>query len=77
MVGPSRYWSYMRYLHNKWYRKYDHCLMTHGQWVGQELVSSIPMALLDEHTVATIKVRSQSISRVRLSNDLAWGIDHD
>lgn len=73
MLGDSRYWNFMRLLHNKWKRSFPELLGTHMHWAEDELTSYIPVSLEAEDGCC-VTVRSLGISKAILKSDKERGI---
>lgn len=77
-TADRRYWTYLRYLHNKWRYRFPEFLGTHMHWAADELTSYIPMKLV-ANTGTNILVKSMSINKFKLRKehvDLTQTIRH-
>lgn len=76
-TGNSKYWSYLRFLFNKWRLRFPELLGTHMHWSHRsgipELTSYINIAL-DSDDGVTLGIRSMGINKVKLSTDQRQGL---
>lgn len=73
MSGNSKYWPYLRYLHNKWRLRFPEMLGTHMHWASKELTSYIPISL-EASDGLEVNLRSVGVSKVVLSTDRQQGL---
>lgn len=70
-IQDRRYWTYLRYLHNKWRLRFPEMLGTHMHWGKDELTSYIPMEL-ESHNKDKIYIQSMGIKKARITSDRGY-----
>jgi len=77
MVGQTRYWHYLRFLHNKWKYRFPEMYGTHMHWKANELTSYINFEM-DSDDGLHVEVKAMGIKEMKLSTDNSQGfINYD
>ena len=72
-IGDRKYWTYLRFLHNKWKSKFPEMFGTHMHWTENELTSYIPIGL-EANDGTEINLKAMGLSTVRLQTDRQQGL---
>ena len=77
MIGDTRYWHYLRFLHNKWQYRFPEILGTHMHWQKDELTSYINFQIESDDGLK-VEVKAMGLKEMQLSTDKDQGfIKHD
>jgi GT2 family glycosyltransferase len=72
MVGHTRYWHYLRFLHNKWKYRFPEMFGTHMHWKKDELTSYINFEMESDDGLH-VEVKAMGIKNMQLSTDKKQG----
>jgi len=73
MSGHNKYWTYLRYLHNKWQLRFPEMLGTHMHWADGELTGYIPISL-EANDGTTVSLKAMGLGKVVLTTDQQQGL---
>ncbi len=76
-TGDKKYWVYLRFLYNKWKRRFPELLGTHMHWSnpeGQPEVTSYINVSLDSGDGLKVHLKSMGINKVKLRSDRRQGL---
>lgn len=72
-IGDKKYWTYLRFLHNKWRLRFPEMLGTHMHWAKNELTSYISLGLeADDGT--EVKLKAMGLGKVKITTDHQQGL---
>jgi hypothetical protein len=69
VVGDKKYWTFLRFLHNKWKLRFPEVLGTHMHWAPNELTSYISVGLSSGNIKCDMK--AMGIKKARFVTDKA------
>lgn len=72
-TGDRKYWTYFRYLYNKWNSKFPELLGTHMHWSMNGMTSYISISMEDDQG-SDIIIRAMGIKKAKILGDEAVGI---
>jgi glycosyltransferase involved in cell wall biosynthesis len=67
VVGDKKYWTFLRFLHNKWKLRFPEMLGTHMHWAPDELTSYISLGL--SSGAMKMDMKAMGIKKARFSTD--------
>jgi len=67
VVGDKKYWTFLRFLHNKWRLRFPEVLGTHMHWAPDELTSYISIGLSSGNV--DLEMRALGIKKSKFSTD--------
>lgn len=67
LVGDRKYWTFLRFCHNKWRLRFPEMLGTHMHWAPNELTSYIPISMSSGDVKLDIK--AMGIKKAKFSTD--------
>ena len=73
MANHNKYWTYLRYLHNKWRLRFPEMLGTHMHWAENELTSYIPVGL-EANDGTEVSLKAMGLRKVVLATDQQQGL---
>ncbi len=67
VVGDKKYWTFLRFLHNKWKLRFPEMLGTHMHWAPNELTSYISLGL--SSAGMRLEMKAMGIQKARFTTD--------